>query len=120
MARNRVRITDKKEKSFEIVINISPTLMGPDGKFTKGTFQVQARGYIAYNEGTCKKDPEYDPIYGVTPMISLLFWTHGHPWGLRLERWDTLTGVNSGGTGFIRLDWARWIEPGIIKWTLIS
>src|SRR5262245_3565810 len=112
MGISRVRITDQSNKSFEVVIDISYF-----GKFTEGTFQVQNRGFVAFNEGVCRKCP----IYGLDSHYTALHLYGGSEgWGIRLESWDSLTGVSDGGTGLIHLNWARAIEPGKISWSLIS
>jgi hypothetical protein len=109
MSTYNVRITDKKNKSFGIQIEISLLSLG-----SEGTFKVMDKNYIAYNNGVCRKIVEDIP--GGTQTSLVFYGDAPNGWGLRLEDWQGMLGVRDKGIGFIHLNWARWIEPGHIDW----
>ena len=115
MSTYKVRITDKKNRNFEVQIDISPF-----GLSSQGTWKVTDKNhlYIAYYNGACRKF--FESIPGGIQLSLGFYGDIPNGWGVRLENWQGILGVKDKGIGFIQDNWARWIEPGHIDWVGIA
>ena len=115
MSKHTVEIGDDEGNSFKISINI-----GYIGISTEGSWRSMDKGWIRYNSGLSKKQRTNGWNPGETNLF--LYQSEGTAIGpgIRLDKWDDLTGVNDQGTGEIAQPWVTGAKPGKISWALVE
>ena len=114
MGKHTVEIGDDNGNSFKITVDISYS-----GVHTEGSWRSLDKGSIKYNSGKSKKEQTAGTITGADLC---LFGMDGinAGWGIRLDEWDDIGGVNDQGTGTLVQAWVLDAKPGKISWALVD
>jgi len=115
MSRYTVEIGDSDGNSFQISVNI-----GYVGVHTEGSWRSIDKGWIRYNSGMIKKEQTAGHTITETNLNLLGPGGIDAGWGIKLNTWDDIGGVNDQGTGEIVQGWVLNAKPGRITWALVE
>jgi hypothetical protein len=112
MGKHTVEIGDDKGNSFKITVDISYS-----GVSTQGSWRSLDKGSIRYNSGVSKKNMTPGTLTGADLYLYGLGGLDAG-WGLKLNEWDDIGGVNDQGTGTLQQAWVLGASAGKISWAL--
>ena len=83
-----------------------------------GSWRTIDKSYIRYNSGKTKTGA-FKGVGGEDDDLLLLRATDG-TWGMRLEDYQDIWGLNDQGKGTLLQVWAMKMKPGTISWSHVG
>ena len=112
MSKYKVEIGNEHGQSFRI------SLVLPFNRLAIGSWRTNNKGFICHNSGPTESGKSDGTITGV----HLTLFQSNRPltyYGIRLNDFEDLWGVNDQGTGRIAQSWVLQFKWDVITWSLV-